>query len=372
MFTTGSKLLIGSAAAAALFAVAYGVAQGGTLGTIGLVSAAVGLSLLAAINVFVRDSNVSATDEASFEMSAAAQATTRDSLWPLLMGVGVTTLTLGLVTYRAIFVLGVIAMIAAAVEWLIQGWSERASADAGYNAEARHQLADPLEIPVAAAIGAGIIVYAVSRIMLGVSTKTATVVAFAVLAALVLVVGTVLSTRRGTSKAVLTGTFSIVAIALVAGGAVAGINGERETHEHENTSELAETNRCTEEETEADHDASQTVAVKANVTSEITFDGALLTSNVPEYDGDFSALTITRSNPTNILFYNQSDDDVRLVIDLHPPEGSDGPERVCTALVGPTGVQLLTFQIDQPSFAVEEGFAFTVPGSDAELEVVVP
>ena len=30
MFTTGSKLLIGSAAAAALFAVAYGVAQGGT------------------------------------------------------------------------------------------------------------------------------------------------------------------------------------------------------------------------------------------------------------------------------------------------------------------------------------------------------
>jgi hypothetical protein len=43
MFTTGSKLLIGSAFAAALFALVYGVTQDGSLGTIGLISAAVGL-----------------------------------------------------------------------------------------------------------------------------------------------------------------------------------------------------------------------------------------------------------------------------------------------------------------------------------------
>ena len=40
MFTTGSKLLIGSAFAAALFALVYGVTQDGTLGTLGLISAA--------------------------------------------------------------------------------------------------------------------------------------------------------------------------------------------------------------------------------------------------------------------------------------------------------------------------------------------
>ena len=62
MFTTGSKLLIGSAAAAWRRAAVYGIAQEGALGTIGLISAAVALSLLAGLNVFVRDSNVSAMD----------------------------------------------------------------------------------------------------------------------------------------------------------------------------------------------------------------------------------------------------------------------------------------------------------------------
>ena len=74
MFTTGSKLLIGSAAASAVFAVVYGVAQGGALGTIGLISAAVALAGLAGLNVYVRDSNVSAMDHEAFESSAAAQA----------------------------------------------------------------------------------------------------------------------------------------------------------------------------------------------------------------------------------------------------------------------------------------------------------
>ena len=77
MFTTGSKLLIGSAFAAALFALVYGVTQDGSLGTIGLISAAVGLALLAAINVFVRDSNVSAMEPEAFEASAAARSSAR-------------------------------------------------------------------------------------------------------------------------------------------------------------------------------------------------------------------------------------------------------------------------------------------------------
>ena len=80
MFTTGSKLLIGSAAAAWIFAAVYGIAQEGSLGTIGLVSAAVALSLLAGINLFVRDSNVSAMDHGAFDAAAAAQATARPSL----------------------------------------------------------------------------------------------------------------------------------------------------------------------------------------------------------------------------------------------------------------------------------------------------
>lgn len=376
MITTGSKLLVGSAVVAWLSAAVYGIAQEGTLGSIGLISAAVGLTLLAAINMYVRDSNVSATDEASFESSAAAQATARPSLWPLLAGLAATTITLGLVTYTAIFVIGVILLAAATFEWLVQGWSERASKDDAYNERARDTLADPLQLPVAAAIGAGVVIYAFSRVMLGLPNKSATVVAFSVVAALVLAVGAIVGLQRNISRTAMTGAFSIAAIALIAGGAVAGINGERETHPHETPGDLAEANECGTEETEADEKASQTVAAKSNAAAEITFDGAELTADVPGYDGNFGQLTLLRANPNHILFHNESDEEARLVFDLQPAVDADGvptgPERVCTTLVEPGGSTFTTVIVTQPSFAVDEPFAFTVAGSDARLEVVVP
>lgn len=376
MFTTGSKLLIGSAVVATICAVVYGVTQEGALGTIGLISAAVALSMLAAINVFVRDSNVWATDDASFQSSAAAQTTAGNSVWPLLIGIGAAAVTLGLVTYEAIFVLGVIILLAGAVEWMIQAWSERASADGDYNSYARELMADPFELPVAAAAGAAIIVYAFSRIMLGLPSKTASVVAFAVVAAMVLIVGVVIMLAQNVSRGVKLGMFSIAVIALITGGAFAGLSGERETHEHHTPGDLAEEDDCGPDETEADERASQTVAAKSSVAAEVTLEDGALVGTVQDFSGNFDELTFPRSNPSNVLFHNNSDDHARLVIELHPALDDDGepigPERLCTALVDAGGTQLLTIEFDQPSFAVEGGYAFTVPGTDAELGVVVP
>ncbi|MFP5486968.1 MAG: hypothetical protein ACLGHQ_01495 [Acidimicrobiia bacterium] len=376
MITTGSKLLVGAAAAAWIFAAAYGIAQEGTLGSIGLVSAAVGLTLVAAINMFARDSNVSALDADSFASSAAAQATARPSLWPLLAALGATTVTLGLVTLTAIFVIGIILLVAAAIEWMIQGWSERASKDAAFNSEARDHLVDPLELPVAAAIGAGIVIYAFSRVMLGLPNKSATVVAFSVVAALVLAVGAAVGLQRNVSKSTMTGAFSIAAVVLVAGGAFAGLNGERETHPHETPGDLAEANECGTEETEADEKSSQTVASKSNVAADVIFDGSSLVADLPGFDGNFSELTLPRANPNNVLFRNQSDEEARLVIELQPAVGDDGvplgPERLCTAIVEAGGSQFLTVVFQRPSFAVDEPFAFTVAGTDVRLPVVVP
>lgn len=376
MITTGSKLLVGSAAAAWIFAAAYGIAQEGTLGSIGLVSAAIGLTLLAAINLYVRDSNVSSLDDAAFASSAAAQATARPSLWPLVAALAATTITLGLVTYRAIFVIGVILLVAATLEWSIQGWSERASRDQEYNALTRERLVHPLELPVAGAIGAGIVIYAFSRVMLGLPSKASTVVAFGVVAALVLAVGSALGFRRNVSRATVTGTLSVAAVVLVAGGAIAGLSGERETHAHETPGDLAAANECGTEETDADEKSSQTVASKSSVAADVTYDGERLVADLPGFDGDFETrLTLPRANPNHILFHNDSDDAARLVVELQPAVGDDGPtgpERVCTALVEPGGSQFLTVIFQRPSFAVEEPFAFTVAGTDTSLEVVVP
>ena len=375
MFTTGSKLLIGSTAAAAVFAAAYGITQGGALGTIGLTSAAVALAFLASLNLFVRDSNVSAMDHDAFESSAAAQASARPSLWPLLVALGATTLTLGLVTTRAFFIVGLAAMIAGALEWMVQGWSERASSELAYNAAARNLMADPLEMPVAAAGGAAVIVYAFSRVMLGLPSKSATVAAFAVLAAIVLAVGAFVGMKRGLTRSAMTGAFSVAALAMVAAGAVYGLNGEREIEEHHDTAYIAEENECGAEETEADERASQTVGNKSNLSAEVTFDGSSLTSTAVGFDGSFDSLTLPRSNPNNVLFRNESAHEARFVIEMHPNEVDGqpaGPERLCTALVEEGGVQLLTIKFDRPSAALDDGYAVTVPGTDATLEVVVP
>ena len=80
--------------------------------------------------------------------------------------------------------------------------------------------------------------------------------------------------------------------------------------------------------------------------------------------------------PTNILFFNDGDDDARLVIEMHPRLDDNGqptgPERICTPLGEPGSTQFLTLEFALPSSAVEGGYEFTVPGSDATLPVVVP
>src|SRR4051794_10454396 len=376
MFTTGSKLLIGSAFAAWVFAFVYGVTQEGTLGTIGLISVAAGLSLVAGINVFARDSNVSAMDPEAFEASAAARNAARPSLWPLLVAIGATTVTLGLVTSRSFFVLGMAAITAGGAGWLVQAWSERASADPVFNRRARNVMIDPIELPIAGAIGAGILIYSFSRIMLGLPTKTATIVAFGVMGAIVLLIGAVVGLKRGASRTALTGTFGLAIVALLAGGAYAGLHGERDTEKHPTTGEIAEQNECGPTETEADQHASQSVAGKANVAAEVIFDGSQLTYDLPGYDGHSEGLVISRSTAANIMFKNDGDTDVRLAIEMHPRlDDNDqpiGPERVCTALGEPGSTQFLTLTFARPSSAVEGGYEFTVPGTDATLPVVVP
>ena len=121
------------------------------------------------------------------------------------------------------------------------------------------------------------------------------------------------------------------------------------------------------------------MAAKSNVSAELTYTGGAIEIDVPGFDGDYDDLTLVRSNPHNILFRNTSDTDARLVIDLHPEEGPDGeplgPERICTTLVEPDGVQFLTIEFDRPSFALEAegtGYAFVVPGVEASVEVIVP
>jgi hypothetical protein len=374
MFTTGSKFLIGSTVMATVAAVLYGITQEGTLGTIGLASAAVALAFLAVINVYVRDSNVSAMDTDAHATAPAARPAPGASLWPLAAALALTMVTVGVVTYQAITVLGLILLVAATGEWMVQAWSERRSADQTYNTAVRDRIALPLELPILAAIGVGVIIYSVSRVMLGLPTKTGAVVAFAVVGSLVLIVGTLTSMRRDLSTGTIAGVCSVAVVAIVAVGAAYGVDGERETHPHETTGAIAEDGDCGAEETEADENASQKVADKSNVAASITLTAdERLTYTVPGYDGGTATLNLPRSTPNNILFSNDADEPRRLSIDTAAATAAEDKRVVCTALVEKGGMQMLTVRFDTPEFAVENVYEFTVPGVDeAVLPVVVP
>jgi|HigsolmetaAR201D_1030396.scaffolds.fasta_scaffold03599_7 hypothetical protein len=376
MLPTGSKLLLGGTVLATVAAVVYGLTQEGALGTVGLISAAAALAFLTGIYIYIREADVSAMDTGALTESAAAATPPGASVWPFVAGLGGVLIAVGLVTYPPVFVFGIIALLAATVDWMIQAYAERASADQGFNATIRARIAHPLEFPILAAVGVAILVYSFSRIMLFLS-KTSGPAAFGVLAALILAVGFVVAfvpTIRSTAIGVVA---AIAAIGLVAGGAAAALEGEREMHHVETTAELAEQGACTTtEETGADENASQSVAAKSSIAAVVTLreDGTLVARNIG-LRGITDRVITQRANITNIRFVNETDEPRRLVLDLgSSAEGEEGaaPAQLCTQLVEEGGSQLLTFSIPTPSIYAETPYRFIVPGVDtAELIVEV-
>jgi hypothetical protein len=383
MLPTGSKLLVGGAVAATIAAIVYGITRGGSLGTVGLIFAALSLAFLAGVVVYIRDADVSAMDTAAFEESAAAAAPPGNSIWPAVSALGGVLLVVGLVTYPPIFIFGLVALLAATVDWMVQAYSERASADARYNAAVRGRIAHPLEFPILAAVGVGVIVYSFSRIMLFLSKTTGPAV-FGVVAALLLAVGFAIAFMPTLKSGLVTSVAAIAGVGLVAGGAAAALEGEREMHVYETTSLLAAEGECdTTDETEADERASQSVAAKANIAAEVTLhaDGSLSVHNLGMV-GDQQAVPIVRANSTNVRFRNETDEHRRLVLDLgtRPETDETGdtipdtevPNQLCTQLVEEGGSQLMTFSIPTPSRYAETPYRFVVPGVDgAEIPVVV-
>ncbi|MBA3287701.1 MAG: hypothetical protein H0U21_06710 [Acidimicrobiia bacterium] len=383
MTTTGSKLLIGATVMAVVAAVVYGVIVGGALGTIGLSSAAMGLALLAGVNVYTRDADVSSMDTQAVMAAPAAAAAPGNSMWPIGAAVGGVLLVVGFVTYPVMVVFGVVVLLAATVEWTVQAWSERASGDATFNASLRGRMAHPLEFPVLGAIGLGVVIYSFSRIMLFLS-QAGGPAAFATIAALILLVGFVVAFRPTVRSGAVAGVATIALVGLVAGGVAAALEGERELHPHETTGDLGREGQCdTGEETEADENASQTVGAKANLLADIVLhEDGRLEADALGLPGGAGQLVVARNNPTNVRFVNASGEERRLVLDLgtRPAVDENGdviedeevPDQRCTALANEDGNQLLNFTVTEPS-ASGGPYAFVVPGVDgARVEVVVP
>lgn len=249
MFTTGSKWFFGLGLVSLVLAIAYGWTTGGnglgplTAGYKGGVGDHMGYGLLLAIaaasvflglvSVATRDASPRAQAElAGAEVPPVVTPPAHASYWPTLGALGASLVVLGLVISNVMFVFGFLVLLAVAVEWMVEAWSDRATGDPEVNRMVRRRVMGPLEVPLigAAAIAGG--VWAFSRIFLTTSPLGAVWVA-SIIGSAILGLGWVLAVKPDISRNVVAGVLALSAVTILAFGVVTAASGEREFHPHE-------------------------------------------------------------------------------------------------------------------------------------------
>ncbi|MHB1129728.1 MAG: hypothetical protein ACYC06_06750 [Ilumatobacteraceae bacterium] len=372
MFTTGSKYFLGIGT---LAAIAIGVSlffvHPSALAVTVLIGLFGAVGLLAGVVLYARDGDVTGD-----EMSASSHPAPTASMWPLLTAVGAALLLLGTITQVAIFLLGIVVLVGAFVEWTVLAWSERASSDDAFNAAARKRLLNPIEFPVLGAVGLGLLIFSFSRVMLAVD-KQVGVALFIIIGALLLVGGVLFAVRTTLQRSVVAAICVIAAIGIVAAGiasARSGMRSELEIAKYERDHEVGR--ECgAKPSMHSDKGATQTISAKSGVIATVEFVGGKLIAHVQGIKGEQSAITISRSNPSSIIFRNHDPGDFRLVAHLGTKKVTEGVvEDVvsCTQMISRGAEQLLTFSIPKPSVA-NGPYTLSVAGVDGQdIELVVP
>jgi hypothetical protein len=240
MITTGSKWFFSLGLVSLVLAAAYGWTTGGngtgplTMGYKGgvgdhfgygvLITAGLISLFLGAVSLAVRDAEALAEAQVAGTETVPAAIPAPPSYWPAVAAFGVALVVVGLVASPVLFVIGLVALGVVLVEWAVQAWADRATGDPAINRQIRNRLMNPIEFPLAAILGLGLLAIGFSRIFLAL-TNTETVVLGIVIAALVVVGGFLVASRPRLSSNIVVGllvALAVIVIALGIAGAVAG------------------------------------------------------------------------------------------------------------------------------------------------------
>jgi len=370
MFTTGSKYFIAlsvlSSIALAVYLIFVGPSSIGGTALFGMIAAT---GLLAGLALSTRDGDTETAVGAQ-----AAMTSPSSSMWPLVSVLGAVVLLLGTITTPIVFILGIVVVLAAIVEWVIQAWSERASGDAAYNDQVRKRILNPLEYPVLATVGLGVIIFSFSRVMLAID-KSAGAVGFIVVASLVLLAGILFSVRPNLKHSLVTGICVIGALGLVSSGIAGMGSGLREDLAKAAEEDHYSHRECGPEKSEhGDKLPLESVSAKSSVIATIEYVDGKLIGMVQGIEGNQATLTIPRSNPSNLLFRNKTEGEFRLVAHLGERAVTEGvveKVEVCTQLIPAGAEQLLTLTIPKP--AADKPYTLEIAGVEGQsIEVVVP
>jgi len=369
MFTTGSKFFIGlSALGAVSFAVFMVLLDPSSIGATTLFGFVPAVALAAWLALWSRDGEPD-------ESSPAASSVPSPGMWPFMAAVGTALVLVGTITRPVVLILGGVVVAAAFVEWVVQSWSDRASADPAHNADLRGRIMQPLEFPVLATIGSAVVILSFSQIMLAVS-KSAGAVLFIVFASLVLVGGVLFAVRPGLKRSLVAGVCAVGAVGLVAGGVGSASSGIRaELVEAKSEGHYTHRKCGPEKDKYGDKHALLGVSSRSAVIATVEFVDGTLVARVQGNPAETDRITIPRMNPSSIIFRNKTEGDFRLVARLGTVPVAEGVvEEVeqCTQLIPSGAEQLLTLTIPKPS--LEPGaYVLEVAGIEGQsIEVIVP
>lgn len=382
MLTTGSKLFIGATVLSVVAAVVYAVTTGGPtgfMGTVGLISTAVVFAFLAGVTIHARDGHVPAQQEEFHRSAAAARPPVGRSMWPPVAALGIAGLMVGIVSHPVVFKVSFVVLLAAVVEWMVQSWSERASADDSFNRSVRGRMMHPLEFPVLATIGLGALIYSFSRIMLTASKDSGRYL-FIVIAAIVLFGAFLFAGRRNATRKVIAGVSTLAVVSLVGVGVGSAVSGQRDIEAHPTLSKGVCLEEVGESEMlEADEKANTGVSSKSAVVAnvELQSNGTLI-AWVNGYDGTGdqskarSDLQIPRSARVGIIFHNNFGGEHRLTARLGT-FGAD-PELVdCTQRIAEGDEAYLSIAAPKTNAASSTELELVIPSlPDQKIMLVVP
>ncbi len=268
MIPTGLKLYAGIAVAALTAAAIGGYTSGGTVvgpisagykGGIGDYVSYVVLVGVAFVSIIVgglltvfRDADATAV-AASMGRAVApvGQRPVAASIWPMVAGIGVTFLAVGIAVNAAITGVGLVVLAIVAFEWTMTAWADRATGDPKANEALRSQIMGPFEIPLLGLMAAGVVVIAVSRILLATSELGAVVVG-GVVSVIILGIGIFAAQGPTVSKNVLTSVAGVVLAGILIGGVWGAVSGTRVIEEHRGEEEAHEEEASGEEAVEAE------------------------------------------------------------------------------------------------------------------------
>ena len=289
MFTPTSKLFLPVAGVALFLGAVYKILSGDLLGSVLFLMVGAVAFVLGVMLSTVRENEMAPVVAADAPPPAvrpvAVAPLPGGGGWPVVGGLAIALVMLGLIWHPLFTWAGVLVAIAAGAGWLARAASEHSGRDISLL---------PLGLPVLGLTAIASVMYFLSRILLAVSETASWVIAL-VVGVVILGIAAIAAVRPTISGRALASVLAVGTLLMVGGGLYAAAVGERhlEPHSEEHGGETA----LVQVKAEGITFASDTITLKANEEVEVRFDNN---------DRDVQHnITIIGQDPTKPIFRGQ-------------------------------------------------------------------